>query len=589
MTDQYSREVVGEVLSKTRIEDVVSEYLKLRPSGRRFTGVCPFHGDKDPSFSVNPEKGLFYCFGCGAGGNVFTFLMRIENLTFNEALAVLAKRAGVQIVVDAKKSEELSIRERLMAIVKEAALFYHGQLLKPDNAGEALEYLKKRGISQETVKLYRLGYAPRGKINALYYLEKRGFTREDIVKSGMVMKRMDTAEYVDYFRNRVTIPITDMQGRFIAMGGRSLEEGGPKYLNSPETPLFSKGRNLFGLYHAKKAIQKEDQALVVEGYMDQIMLFQQGFHHSVASLGTSLTPDQAKLLRKFCTRCVLAYDADNAGKLATARGIDVFEEAGMATQVLVLPQGEDPDSFFRHHTREQFQELLSRSHDLVEYKMKTLRENLDLSTPAGKADYVKEILPVLSRIIDPVKRDEYIKKVSEETGVHEEFLRKTHVEGRKATHPQAGSLEHLIASASAEEKLLRLLLLHPRHLTTAKEGLSLSEVGDKSLRSIYEVLFSMKEKDSLSVDDFVPYLLEEGIMHKVTEFIMTGEAPPLSGEALTELIRELLQKIRDEKLRARFKALEKEVEQALSKNTISHTDERFIEYQRLYQYFKGRK
>ncbi|MGV8122244.1 MAG: DNA primase [Candidatus Xenobiia bacterium LiM19] len=593
MTAKYSKLQIEEVLKAARIEEIVGDYINLRHSGKRFAGICPFHGDKDPSFSVNPEKGLWFCFGCHEGGNLFQFLMKIEQIEFNEALEMAARRFGVTLM--APKEREVSThRERLLAIMKTAVQFYHEQLLTAAAGNTARAYLKSRSLTSDIAKTFMLGYAPRGRLNMLFFLESKGYSRDEIVKSGLVMTRTDTGEPVDYMRNRIIIPIQDMQGRFIALGGRIFnndEPNAPKYLNSPETELFSKGRILFGLYQAKKAISREDRAIVVEGYMDMIALYQGGIHNVVASMGTSLSGEQARMLKKFCSECVLAYDADGAGRLATTRGVEIFEEADITPRILMLPQGEDPDSFIRRSSAKSFQELVSSACELIEYRISTLKENLDVTTPHGKSEFVKDLVPLLQRVKEPVKRNEYFKKVSEITGVKEEMLRDMHFSGtggdgkRELFHSKGVPLKKIVSPQHYAEELLRLILANPDSISKVRESLPLSDILDKSLRRVYEILFMMDKKDAITISDFAPFIDEEGIMKMITELIMEGETPPYSEESLRDLIR----KIRDEKLRVRLRELEKEVERLLSQNNIDHSDERFIEYQRLSQYFKGRK
>lgn len=583
MNDQeLANSQVEEVLKAARIVDIIGDYIKLRPSGKRFTGVCPFHGDKDPSFSVNPEKGLWYCFGCREGGNVFTFIKKIENVEFGEALQLVARRSGV-VLKSRAVNKEMSERERLMTAVKLMAAFYHEQLATSEGASHAREYLRKRNINAETIKLFGIGYAPRGRQNALYHLRGRGFSAEEAEHAGIVMKTHDTGELVDYFRNRITIPIVDAQGRFIGMGGRNLEESGPKYLNSPETSIFSKGKNLFGLYQAKKAIGREDCAIVVEGYMDQMQLFQQGFHHVVASLGTSITLDQAKLLGKFCSGCILAYDSDQAGQMATVKGIDVFEEAGITPKVLILPPGEDPDSLARKTSPEELKKILKGTHSLIDFKIVKMKESVDLATPEGKSRFILEVFPLVNEIRDPIKKDEYVKQLASETGVKEDLIRGTQVGKKSLYHSQVGSLSKLLSSTSAEEKLMSLILLYPECLEKVREHLTIADITEAPLRPVFEVLFSMYGKKTITVEDFIPCIHDEGITNKITELIMAGEAPPYSEQSVLEYIR----LIKDEKLKTRFKELKKEVERLLSQNNIDRQDERFVEYQRLRQYFKG--
>jgi DNA primase len=584
MRAKYSREQIEEVIRGARIQDIVGDYLKLKPSGRRLVAVCPFHGDKDPSLSVNPEKGLWYCFGCGEGGNVFKFVEMIEKVDFGEALEIVARRAGI-ILKSQQPTKESSERERLTEMVRIAAQFYHEQLINSDQGRPAMMYLKDRKVTLETIKLFKLGYAPWGKITILYYLERQGFSKDEIVKSGLVLKKIDTGEYLDHMRNRVTIPICDAQGRFIAMGGRAIDDtGGPKYLNTPETSIFSKGRTLFGLNLAKKAISKEDRAIVVEGYMDLIMLQQEGVHNVVASLGTSLSLEQARLLRKFCSTCILAYDSDQAGRLASVRGVDIFEDAGIHPRVLVLPPGEDPDSMVRRASSGDFLAMAEEALDLVEFKMKILRESFDPGKPESRMEFVREVVPLIQEIRDPFRKDSYFHRLSDETGVDVGLLRIMKKEGEKIAHP-VGSARKMISAQSTEEILLQQILHYPRALPRVKEMLSLAELTAPPIRAIFESLYAMEGKSAFTVEDFLPYLSDEGIMKRITELIMGGDVPPFSEEFIIKLI----QKIKDEKLKIRFRELEKEVQRLLSQNNIDHSDERYLEYQRLYQYFKGSK
>lgn len=587
MSLSFTKDQIEEVLQKTRIENILGDYISLKPSGKRFMGVCPFHGDKDPSLSVNPEKGLWYCFGCSEGGNVFTFVSKIENVDFNDALLIVARKSGIPLAPrDVKITAATAFREKLMNLVKEAIMFYNHQLESSDSGKHALLYLKKRNILPEYIKLFKIGYAPKGKINALYYLKSKGYTPEDAIKAGIVLKRHDDGELVDYFRHRIVFPITDSQGRFIAIGGREFEEGtGPKYLNSPETEIFSKSRTLFGLSYAKKSIGQEDEAIVVEGYIDQIQLFQQGIHNVVASMGTNLTPEQAKLMRKFCSTCILAYDSDSAGRMATARGVAIFEESGIIPKVLLLPDGEDPDSLVRKTSAAHFRELLKDVKELVEYEIIRLKEENDINSADGKAAFVNGILSLIKEIKDPFKRDVYIKRVSEESGINEDIIRKSSFGRNSMLHPQIGTLQKIISNLSIEEKLLKIMMNNPESISKVRQSVNIADINDKTLWPVFETLFASKSDKSVTVSDFSSYIDNEGILNKITKLIMEGDATPYS----EELIDGYVQKIKDEKLKLRFKKLEKEVEELLSQNNMDHNDERFIEYQRLCQYFKGSK
>ncbi len=585
MTPNDFKDQTEEVLKKLRIEDVVSEYIQLRKVGRRFAAVCPFHNDKDPSLSVNPDKGFWHCFGCGAGGNLFSFIMKIENMTFTDALNYLAGKAGVTIELDAQKSADYRLREDLKSAIRESAVFYHERLFS-SSGKDALEYLRKRGLSDSSIRRFGLGYAPSGRTNLCHFLESKGFDPEHLFKSGMV-SRWEDGSLSDYFRNRITIPILDHMGRFIAMGGRILDDSGPKYINSPETPVYRKSDHLFGLNLTKQAIVKADSAVLVEGYFDLIALWQYGITNAVASLGTSLTSSQAHLLRKFCGNAVLAYDADGAGRIAAGKGLDIFQSAGIAPKVAVLEAGNDPDSFLHQKGAGPMIAIIENSLDIIDYHISVQRELNDLSTPAGKSVFVKEVMAVIAKMKDPVIIAEYIKRISEEADVSETVLRSM-LKGRPYGY-DSPVFQPKSKISTPEEKILEVIFQYPMVIARVGESLSLADIGDERLRRIYEILFSIAPKEEISAEDFSGYANEEGLINKIMELVMSENLQVTSEVAACELVDELLLKIRDNKMLSRLQELKKEVEAALLKNDMGHDDERFIEYQRLYQYFKGRK
>ena len=415
-------EFIEEVKAANEITSVIGEYVSLRKRGGSFIGLCPFHQEKTPSFNVHPEKQFFYCFGCGAGGDVINFVMRMENMTFPEALNWLAERAGVPLPERETPAEQRAQKERewLFRLHKLAALYYQKALTATPAGKKACAYLEERGISSATAEEFLLGYAPDSWTGLVDLFQKKNLPLTAAEKSGLILR--GEKGYFVRFRVRLLFPISNPQGRVVAFGGRLLGEGVPKYLNSPETPLFSKGRYLYGLFQAKDAIRKEGWAVIVEGYMDLLQAHQAGIKNVVAALGTALTRDQAKALRRYTEQAIIAFDADAAGQAATMRGLDILKESGLAVQVATLPPGEDPDSLLRKEGPGAFRQLLEKSKDLFTFKLDYLLEQEKPGTPEQKARVVAAVLPLLAAEENMVVRDEYIRKVAARLEVSEEAV-----------------------------------------------------------------------------------------------------------------------------------------------------------------------
>lgn len=408
------------VRGRTDIVDLVSAYVTLRRQGRRYVGLCPFHSEKTPSFTVDRERGLFYCFGCGAGGDVFEFVMRAHGLSFPEALRELARRAGVQL--EEAPEHRTGEWERWLRAVDGAAVFFERCLQHPETGRVAREYLEGRGVDPATARRFRLGYAPDSWDSLLRHLRGQGYEPQLLERLGLVHPRSDGGWY-DVFRHRLVFPIFDPQGRPVAFGGRSLREADqPKYLNSRDSPLFGKGRTLYGLHLAREALHRSGRAVVVEGYMDLVACHQHGVVEAVATLGTALTPEQAALLRRHCQAVVLVYDSDEAGRRAVERALPVLEEAGLEARAAVLPDGLDPDAFLRAHGVEEFRRRLDASLPLVRFVLETsLRRHPQ--TPEGKVRVVDEVLPLVASIRHDVARSEHIAQLSQRLGIPEDAVR----------------------------------------------------------------------------------------------------------------------------------------------------------------------
>ena len=420
-------EKVEEVRERCNIVEVVSGYVSLKKAGRNFVGLCPFHSEKTPSFTVNEEKGIFHCFGCGTGGNVFSFLTRIEGRSFPEVVRELAEKEGVELPrQDAspaynKERERVSReKDKLLGVNEEAAVFYQNLLMKSAEGEDARSYLKGRGIDSEIAKEWRLGYGGR-EWSTFSNRLKSSDSIKTAEKAGLILERKKGGHY-DRFRKRLIFPICDLKGKVVAFGGRILDGDGPKYMNSPESPIYTKGKLLYGLNVAKEGIRTEGEAILVEGYMDLLSLYGAGIRNVAGTLGTALTVSQALLLKRFCKKVILLFDSDEAGVKAALRAFDILSGEGVAALVLTLPEGEDPDSFVTKEGAEALREKIKDAVPALDFFLGEKMKGRDISSPAEAAAVIHEVNPFLKRIKDPVERSLAVKKVAERMAVDEEIL-----------------------------------------------------------------------------------------------------------------------------------------------------------------------
>ena len=418
---RYSEELIEEIRSRSDIVDVISGYVKLKRKGSSWFGLCPFHNEKSPSFSVSRDKQMYYCFGCGAGGNVFTFLMEYENFSFVEALQFLADRAGIQLPQQEYSKEarqEADLKSQLLKIHKEAAQFYFYQL-KSQNGKTAYQYLLDRGLSRETIVHFGLGSASRYS-GALYrYLKEKGYSDELLIQTGLFLQDEKRGMY-DKFWNRVMFPIMDVNNRVIGFGGRVMGDGKPKYLNSPETKIFDKSRNLYGLNFARSSRKKN--LIACEGYMDVIAMHQAGFDNAVASLGTALTAAQASLMKRYTDEVLLLYDSDEAGRKAAVRAIPLLRRAGLGQKVVDLSPYKDPDEFIKAEGAQAFEERLQKGRNGFLFQVDAAGKEFDLGDPQGQSDFFHRIASMLLEFEDEIERTSYLKAAAREYHVKEEML-----------------------------------------------------------------------------------------------------------------------------------------------------------------------
>lgn len=416
----YSREVIDEVISRNDIVDVISGYVKLKKNGSSYTGLCPFHNEKSPSFSVSGQRQLYHCFGCGAGGNVITFVMEYENMTFLGAVKMLGERAGValpQTSMSEEDRKERGIRDRLLEINKIAATYYYRQL-RSENGKAGLDYLKKRELSDSTINSFGLGYATQSTGNLYKLLKDKGYDDDILKESGLFTYERGIHEK---FWNRVIFPIMDINNKVIGFGGRVMGDAKPKYLNSPETRLFDKSRNLYGLNIARTS--RKPNMIICEGYMDVISMHQAGFNQAVASLGTALTPGHARLLKRYTDNVLITYDSDEAGVKAALRAIPILKEAGLSTKVINMRPYKDPDEFIKAMGAEAFQERIDNAENSFMYEIGTMLRNYDRGDPESETAFEREVAAKLVTFKEKLERDNYLKAVCRQFMIPEDGMR----------------------------------------------------------------------------------------------------------------------------------------------------------------------
>ena len=489
--------------ARNDIQSVVSSYVNLRRSGRNMVGLCPFHNEKTPSFMIYPESDSFYCFGCGAGGDAITFIRRMENLDYMEAVRFLAQRAGMEVPEQSRGDEGLAkLKLRLLEANREAARFYHRMLLGPPGQG-ALAYLQERRLTAATIRHFGLGYAPEGWNALSQYLKEKGFSERELVQANLAVQRKSGGVY-DRFRNRVMFPIIDLRGNVVGFGGRVMEKAEPKYLNTADTLVFNKGHGLFAMNFAKNVA--DGQILLAEGYMDVISLHQAGFKTAVASLGTALTPEQARLISRYAKEAVICYDADGAGQRATARAIPILKNAGLQVRVLSIPEGKDPDEFIKTRGPERFKLLLEASGNDVDYRLQKLRGQFRISTPDGRVGFLNAATELLAGLENTIEQDIYAGRLATEfcvekaTLLHQlgAFRRKKEKNNQKDQNRQAqrrllGEKDHInpqrgknMRAALAEEAIIAYLVRNPDRVQAVSQKLPASCFSTDFNRGLYE-------------------------------------------------------------------------------------------------------
>lgn len=534
---------IDELVARNPIEDVVGQYVNLRRSGGNLFGLCPFHGEKTPSFSVAPDKGIYYCFGCHKGGGVINFQMEIEGLSYPDAVRVLAKRAGLTVPEDEQYQSRYQKQERLWALCKEAGRFFHACLYEPQGQA-ALSYARSRGMSKAILTTFGIGYAPESWDSLVKAMRAKGYTEEELTEAGLASRSNKNGGLYDRFRDRLMFPIIDVRGNVIGFGGRIMNNQDPnaaKYLNSPETLIFNKRKNMFALNIAKKS--KLGYLILVEGYMDAISLHQFGFDCAVASLGTALTEDGAALLSRYTERVILIYDGDAAGQNATQRAIPILEKAGLQVQVLQMRDAKDPDEYLKKFGADKFRVLLEEASNRVEYQLARILKKYDLTQDDQRVDYLQEASGLICTLSSPVRREVYGRRVAETAGVSYDAVkieiekaqkRRAYQEKKQQEKIDLAPARNLqpknnamrydnIKSAMAEEALIAQILKEPGLLTQCG-ALEPGDFSSKLLGRIFDQLRS-RYRQGLEVSASVLDELSTEEMSHLAGIIHRHDAP----------------------------------------------------------------
>ena len=567
---------IQDLVDRSDIVDVVSGYVRLsKRSGANMFGLCPFHSEKTPSFSVSPDKQIYHCFGCGKGGGVISFVMDIESLSYPEAIAFLARRAGMQMPEESDSAEGRK-RSRIFALNKDAARFYYGQL-STEAGAPARDYIRQRGISGAMVKNFGLGAAPDSWDSLRRAMHEKGYTDQELFDAGLV-KRGQKGGFYDAFRNRLMFPVIDVQGRVIGFSGRILGGEGAKYINSPDTLVYDKGRNLFALNLAKKS--KSGYIILAEGNIDVVSLHQAGFDSAVASLGTSLTAEQARLISRYTSEVIIAYDSDGAGLKAAQKAIGIFEKLDVKVRILRMSGAKDPDEFIKLKGPEAFRKLLEDSENQLDYRLGAIRRKYDLSSDEQKVDFLREASDLLAKLPDPVRREIYAQRIAETAGIKPDVVsadverrhRRLVNAGKKEEQRKLSQPEKLVQpaarelkyedpeSAVAEEGLIRLLYLEPA-LALQVPLPAQEDFSSGALGKIFGVLTARIRSGGSVSADMLAGELSAGEMDLLISLLQKPEALSRSRQSAADYIAKIVERKERRKGSTDLRELQKRLRQ----------------------------
>ena len=538
----YDNRVSREITERLDIVDIVGETVKLSRKGNRYWGLCPFHAEKTPSFSVTPERNMFYCFGCHAGGDIFSFVMKRDGVDFKEALEILAARAGIQLV-SASSSRDQEHRKKAIEVNQAAAEFYHQILLSQQGSG-AMNYLEKRGIKPETVSTYKLGYAPEQWNTLEEYLLKKGFSQEYVKLSGLIKRNENRNSYYDLFRKRLMFPIFQYNGDILGFGGRILDDTLPKYINTPETELYSKRQVLYGLYQARQAIRSTNQAVLLEGYMDCIKLQQAGINNCVASLGTALTKEQANLLSRYTENVLILYDGDEAGQRETMRAIDILIEEALNVQVVTLPAGKDPDEFLEINGKEEFLQYIQNNKlSYIEFKInRYLKDEKTLNLEA-KVKIVNSIKNDINNLKSPIEKDYYVKILAQKLLMEPNLIYRELKVAKQRQNPMDRNKIEIsrdniqYGNYSKDEKILAAMLKDEQTFVAIKDSLGLNFLARSEYKKILNIYDQLTGNQEERLNKLGMIMQQEGMAATCARIIFLVEEINVKDIKVNEFIR----------------------------------------------------
>jgi DNA primase len=589
------QEKIAEIRDRASIVEVISDYVTLKKAGRNFMGLCPFHAEKTPSFTVSEEKGIFHCFGCGAGGSVFHFLMQYDHLSFPEAVERVAKRYGINVerTDGARDPRESGERESLYRINERAAANYHEILLSHVGGQRALDYLKSRKVNEEMARRFMVGYAPQAGSGLLDLLRREKLSVKDALRLGLIGQRSGQ-QFREKFFARLMFPIINAGGKIVGFGGRVLDQGLPKYINSSETPLFRKGSTLYGLYQAKQGIRQTDRVLVVEGYLDVMALHQFGFDYAVATLGTALTPDHVRVLERYTQNIIALFDGDEAGRKAAARSFELFIEAGLLGRAAFLPKGEDPDTFIHRHGPQELEKILDEAVPLADYYFSWLKQRFGMSL-VGKSQIANEVSRLLAKISKPIELDLLVRRAVDTLGIREEVLRRpaatgAYRPGSKVSVKVLPETTSQVRDDIAERSLVSLMLRFPNVVRAVEQEGDVRQWLSSKWQAVVDLLLiEWQERGEMDVFR-VAQKVGADQASEITALVLEGESIPevecdkMAADCLSHLRRKYL-RARERNLRVAIRAAEeRQDEQAKRERILEWQDvvrkERQLERQR---------
>lgn len=579
------KDIIEEIKSRCDIVDIISDYMHLEKSGSNYTGLCPFHSEKTGSFMVSKSKQIYKCFGCNAGGDVISFVMRWENVDFMEAVKILARKCGITLDRNISEEEKKKIQEinKFREIHTEAARFYFANLLRTKNPG--YEYLRKRGLSDKIIKKFGLGYSPNSWNSLMNYLLSKGYDKTDLVKCGLVTHKTETNKYFDRFRNRVMFPIFNYNGKVIGFGGRVLDDSLPKYLNSPETLVFNKRMNLYGLNISKKGI-KDDTLILVEGYMDLISLYQNNIENVVATLGTALTIEQAKLIRRFAKNVIISYDSDQAGQNATLRAIDILLKADIKVKILNLKDCKDPDDFIKKYGFDGYKKAIEESDYYIKFKIDLLKNKYNLKNDTQKMNFVEESTLMLKKLKSPIEKDLYAKYLSDLTNISVDSIRASIGIKVSRNYNNKNNVKHTNVHRKIEQmskiqdgylkveaNFIKLLMENKELRNSVISDIKSDEFSFEETKEIFNYIIKNKELDKITIDKIKSLNISEEYIKNINNI----EIEEINTYTI-DSTKEIIKKIRKNTIENEIKSMSSQIEKLskeldLLKKSNSNTKE----------------